>query len=208
MMNSIKLWIGLILGIVVITSCSYNRGPGTDNYDPNHPGFRYTPAYAMYISVPYEGYSQVKGEKSPYNANGMNMKKPPEGTVPRGKKAYEYPFADDPEGYEMAGDSLDNPLPATQKNIAQGKKHYRTYCQQCHGEKGKSGGPVMASGKFPEPHFGEFSSDYIDSLPEGKMYHSITYGRNLMGSHASQVDPKERWQIIHYINEVLNNIEE
>jgi hypothetical protein len=31
------------------------------------------------------------------------------------------------------------------------------------------------------------------------MFHSITYGKNLMGSYASQVTPKQRWMIISYI---------
>jgi len=36
-------------------------------------------------------------------------------------------------------------------------------------------------------------------LSEGKMYHTIMYGLNMMGSHASQVSHEERWMIIKYI---------
>jgi hypothetical protein len=38
-----------------------------------------------------------------------------------------------------------------------------------------------------------------ESMTEGTMYYSITYGRNLMGSYASQLSPKQRWEIIYYI---------
>lgn len=31
------------------------------------------------------------------------------------------------------------------------------------------------------------------------MYHSITYGKGLMGSHASQINQMERWQVIQYV---------
>ena len=31
------------------------------------------------------------------------------------------------------------------------------------------------------------------------MFYSITYGKNMMGSYASQLTDKQRWMIIHYI---------
>lgn len=36
-------------------------------------------------------------------------------------------------------------------------------------------------------------------LSEGKMFHTVTYGQNMMGSHASQLNHTERWMIISYI---------
>ena len=33
-------------------------------------------------------------------------------------------------------------------------------------------------------------SDKLKDLPEGKMYHTLTYGKGLMGSHASQLSQK------------------
>jgi hypothetical protein len=39
----------------------------------------------------------------------------------------------------------------------------------------------------------------LKNLSAGKMYHSITHGKNLMGSYASQVNPTERWKIIRFI---------
>ena len=36
-------------------------------------------------------------------------------------------------------------------------------------------------------------------LPEGKMYHTITYGKGVMGSHASQLNKEERWLVVHYV---------
>jgi hypothetical protein len=44
----------------------------------------------------------------------------------------------------------------------------------------------------------------MKDLSDGKMFHSITYGRNLMGSHASQLTQEERWTIIHYVNTLQN----
>jgi hypothetical protein len=36
-------------------------------------------------------------------------------------------------------------------------------------------------------------------MPDGQMFYSITYGKNLMGSYASQLNSTQRWQVIAYI---------
>jgi hypothetical protein len=38
-------------------------------------------------------------------------------------------------------------------------------------------------------------------MPEGTMFHSVTYGKGMMGSYASQLTTKQRWMVIHYIKE-------
>jgi mono/diheme cytochrome c family protein len=38
-------------------------------------------------------------------------------------------------------------------------------------------------------------------MAEGTMYHSVTYGKNSMGSYASQLSTEQRWMVIHYIKE-------
>ena len=44
-------------------------------------------------------------------------------------------------------------------------------------------------------------ADDMKALPEGKMFHSVTYGKGQMGSYASQLSTKQRWMIISYIKE-------
>ena len=39
-------------------------------------------------------------------------------------------------------------------------------------------------------------------ITEGSIYHVLMHGKNLMGSHSSQLTYKERWQIVQYV-EVL-----
>ena len=48
-------------------------------------------------------------------------------------------------------------------------------------------------------------STKLKDLPEGKMYHTLQYGKGLMGSHASQLSQKERWLIIEYIKTLQGN---
>ena len=39
----------------------------------------------------------------------------------------------------------------------------------------------------------------LKDLSEGKMFHTLMYGKNLMGSHASQISAEDRWKIIYYV---------
>ena len=36
-------------------------------------------------------------------------------------------------------------------------------------------------------------------ITEGSIFHVITYGLNSMGSHANQLDAKERWLVANYV---------
>ena len=42
-------------------------------------------------------------------------------------------------------------------------------------------------------------ADDMKKLPEGTMFHSVTYGKNAMGSYASQLSTQQRWMVIAYI---------
>ncbi|HMV15432.1 MAG TPA: cytochrome c, partial [Chitinophagales bacterium] len=44
------------------------------------------------------------------------------------------------------------------------------------------------------------------SLPDGKRYHTVMYGKGLMGSYASQLNHKERWLVLSYVKKNLQGI--
>lgn len=180
--------LGLSIIAVSVISCTSSG---------DHPGYEYAPD--MYISKGYEPFSQVA--KNELNPNGMNMRLPVAGTVARGQLAYLYPFPNTAEGYEASA-GFRNTVPATKANVAEGEQLYMTYCWNCHGKKGGNDGPVIAGGKFPPPPWANYQSEYIQTLPEGKIYHTITYGKGLMGSHASVLSPTERWKVISYVKQL------
>jgi hypothetical protein len=39
-------------------------------------------------------------------------------------------------------------------------------------------------------------------MPIGTMYAAVKYGKNAMGSYASQLDIKQRWQVLAYVKKV------
>jgi hypothetical protein len=57
------------------------------------------------------------------------------------------------------------------------------------------------SGKYPAAPANFKDAKYIN-MPVGTMYHAIMYGKNLMGSYASQLDEKQRWMVLAYIKKV------
>ena len=159
----------------------------------------------MYSSIPYDTY----GENSNFE-NGMEARQPVEGTVPRGYLPYAY--ANTVEGYTMAGDSLENPIALNNDVLAKGKDLYGKFCVHCHGDKGQGDGIIVQNGKFPPPPSYSTGASSgggdMKDLADGKIFHSITYGKNLMGSHASQLTQEERWTIIHYVNTLQNPLGE
>ncbi|WP_291400485.1 cytochrome c [Daejeonella sp.] len=172
----------------VMTSCSDNRSTGLEF------------ARNMYDPIAYNPDQPNKNFK-----DGKTAQTPPAGTTPVGfDKNDVYPNTI--EGYESAGKSLSNPLPVTIPTLEEGKTLYLNMCSQCHGLEGKGDGSIVKLGKFPAPpSYGTGNSSrggaMID-LTDGKIYHTITHGVNLMGSHKSQLTPEQRWKVVMYVHEL------
>lgn len=128
----------------------------------------------------------------------QTAKLPVAGTVARGFVPYAYPNT--PEGYEAAGLNLRNPLDAAMRETweKQGEELYGKFCVHCHGATGAGDGKVAAKLPGPPPAY----DGALKNLPEGKIFHSITYGKNSMGSHASQLTAEERWKLVYYVQKL------
>ena len=163
---------------ILLTACN----------DKRTPQLQYMPD--MYESVPYNTDGEIGLKGNPVNS------KPVAGTIPRGGHAA-YDIADTNEGYEKAKSGLKNPFDVTEKNLEVGKKMYTIYCISCHGKKGDGNGYLSQADKFAG------IPNYKDrDITEGSIYHVLIHGKNLMGSHSSQLTYKERWQVVQYV-EVL-----
>jgi len=42
-------------------------------------------------------------------------------------------------------------------------------------------------------------------LKAGHIFHTITFGLNAMGPHATQINEEERWKIVLYVQEELQH---
>lgn len=169
------------------------------------PGYEYMPD--MYRGPQIEGYldyGSIRDSIRPELVHGLSVRQPPKGTVPYTDNALNdipYTIPNTLEGYEKAGEVLKSPFPQSKELIAEGKVIYEHFCMHCHGATGQGDGPVVTNGGFPPiPSY----SKQLKDLPEGKMFHTITYGKNLMGSHASQLTKTERWKVIAYVKTLQN----
>ncbi len=180
-MKSFKIIIALIL-VAGFMSCNNKRKPQVQ-YMPD-----------MYESVPYNANGAVSAGNVPVN------RKPVPGTVSRaGVVAYDIPNTND--GYEKAKVELKNPYKATEANLEKGKALYNIYCISCHGVKGDGNGVLSQREKF------EGIPNYKDrDITEGSIYHVIMHGKNLMGSHSSQLNYKERWQVVQHVEKLRNEM--
>ncbi|NII85783.1 mono/diheme cytochrome c family protein [Pedobacter sp. SG908] len=166
--------------------------------DKRSTGLEY--ARNMYDPIAYNPDQPNKNFK-----DGKTAQLPPAHTKPVGFTEYdEYPNTK--EGYEAAGVSMVNPLPVDTVNLAQGKHLFTVFCSPCHGEKGDGQGHLVKIEKFsgvPAYQTGSSSrGGNMADLTAGKIYHTITYGVNNMGSHASQISPTDRWKVVMYVQQL------
>lgn len=190
--------------------------------DPNSPGVEYMPDMYRSPSIePYVDYGEVRGEVNEDAKNTRSALHPPKGTIPyygKGENVsimlpYEhgapkaadvthglYGVKQDPNGYKNAA-SDKNPIPYSEAVLEEGKDLYTKFCQHCHGENGDGQGKIAQNGAI------QGIPDYatkLKDLPEGQIFYSITYGKGLMGSHASQLNKAERWKVTHYVKALQN----
>lgn len=148
----------------------------------------------MYEAVPGDPYSESK-----VFANGTEAQAPVKGTIARGHVPYEFP--DTEAGYQAAKASLVSPLTEADKDAKKAANLYTIYCSVCHGAKGDGQGALVQNEKFLG------IPNYKDrEVTEGSIYHVIMYGKNMMGSHASQLTEKERWLVVSHVQKLRNQL--
>ncbi len=191
-MNKLRLLIfslSLVVVVVFMSSCFNNRSTGLE-YAPN-----------MYEHKAFDPDQPNENFK-----DGKTAQLPPDGTTPVGFDRLEDDYPNTLEGYEAASKSLSNPYPLTMANLEEGKTLYLNMCSHCHNLDGKGNGSIIKLQKFPPPpSYSTGTSSRggaMKDLTDGKIFHTITYGVNLMGPHKYQLTPTERWKIVMYVHEL------
>lgn len=183
----------LSLAFVVVSffSCREKNGLAPE-YMPDM--FR-SPSIETYVD-----YGEVRDKQHPEMKDIMSAKIPVKGTIPRGFTPYGY--ENTPADYELAGSNLKNPFGSNELVVKEGEILYGMFCTQCHGTTGQGDGILIQRDKFPP-----LPVKFVPGLaiPEGKMFHTLTYGKGLMGSHSSQLDKEERWKLISFIRTKFMN---
>jgi len=172
------------------------------------PGAIYMPDMAYSVAI--ETYAKLDSSKFTNNGSEIGEGKiyytanPVAGTMARGDELpfpYEMDKTGDSTNY-VASKQVQNPVPAlTSLQMKEAERLYLVNCGICHGSKLDGNGPLYkdGSGPFPSAPKNFMGDPLMISMPEGQMFYSMTYGKNMMGSYASQITTRQRWMIIHYI---------
>lgn len=184
------LIIASLTAVVALTACSdVKRTPGTIYM----PDMAYSRAYESYAD-----HSNLAEKGINYNS------RPVVGTISREE---DMPFhipmdkPGDTTNY-TASKAVPNPYDTLSKtDMDEAERLYLINCGICHGDKLNGNGPLYKDGAGPyaaKPAALVGDAKY-EAMPAGQMFYSVAYGKNLMGSYASQLSRKQRWQVIAYI---------
>jgi len=179
--NLKTLTLGAVAGVMAfgLTSCADA---------PNSPGYEYMPDMYRDGVLKYYNTYTIGKDTLP------SAMKPVAGTIARGYM----PGIPAGMDYEKAGVYLKNPIAFNDAVLTEGQAIYGKFCVHCHGEAGKGDGKVGLKLPGAPPAY----DGPLKNLPEGKMFYTITNGKGLMGSHASQLSVEERWKVIYYVQKL------
>jgi mono/diheme cytochrome c family protein len=186
----------IVLLVVVAASCSnVKRAPGKV-YMPDMAYSRTHESYAPIDSSVYTNDTSAMRSSSKYFFNAT----PVHGTVRRGD-TISYDVTDtDTASYNLS-DNVLNPL-ARELSTDEYNSIDRLYninCGICHGTKLDGNGPLWKAQKLPNQPAILVGNPKYETMSEGKMFYSITYGKNSMGGYSSQLTKLQRWQMTKYI---------
>lgn len=184
-MKKITSYILFVLATTLVVSCSseYNRKPGK-TYAPD-----------MVYSVARDYYNSteaLEAEKASYN------KMPVKGTIAREQALPDHIAEFDTTAAKAHACSYS----LTDADVEEGQRLYMIYCGICHGTQLDGNGPLYTSGKFAAMPANLKSGEKYLKMTQGQIYHAIVYGKNSMGSYASQLETKQRWKVVAYIKKV------
>lgn len=132
--------------------------------------------------------------RSDFFADQRSERPPVEGTVARGElreDAYFYTgkIGNNPGAYM--------PFPVTKEVLERGRERYNIYCAPCHSRLGDGNGFIPSRGFARKPP--SYHSERLQKAPLGYFYDVITNGFGTMPDYASQIVPRDRWNIVAYV---------
>ena len=130
-------------------------------------------------------------EENPNFADGMTLRAPVPGTIPRGLPPLSF------AGDAPAAASVENPFSADDRGaVERGAAVFANFCQPCHGSTGQGDGLVPKHG-FPAPP--PLSRGQTQKKTDAQFFQILANGQNSMPSYASQISREDRWRAILYL---------
>jgi mono/diheme cytochrome c family protein len=161
---------------------------------------------------------KVKAQKpSGFFADGLGSRLPiaqtqPRGFNPDGERSIggipEHEFGGQTGYYytgevgDYYGSGMPEELGLTPDNatelIQRGKERYGIYCAICHGSSGDGLG-ITANYGVPGIANLQLPTFNAETYPDGRMYHTITFGKGMMSGYGYNIPVRDRWAIVAYV---------
>jgi mono/diheme cytochrome c family protein len=154
---------------------------------PEQPNYEFLPEMVDSLAA-YDTFAP-----NPNTPDGKTILTRVPGTIARGRMPLH--FGPGPAEAERAGRERMSPIPESPAARARGERVFKTFCAVCHGAAGEGDGPVI--GKFPMPP--SLVAERAKKMPDGQIWHVITFGQGLMASYAAQVEEADRWKVVQHL---------
>ncbi len=132
--------------------------------------------------------------------NGISTRQPVDSTVPRYGSKYNFEQVE----YMIPEAQFTNPLPDDTFYLERGRERFETFCVPCHNHDGKGKGLIITKANlkpgeegFPEP--ANLTRPETKKMTDGRFFHVLSSGQNLMFGVTEKLSVNERWSVIKYI---------
>jgi len=132
--------------------------------------------------------------RSDFFSDQRSERPPVEGTIARGELRADTYFYTGKTG-NTPGDYM--PFPVTKEVLERGRERYNIYCAPCHSRVGDGNGFIPSRGFPRKPP--SYHIPRLQKAPLGYFYDVITSGFGIMPDYASQIPPRDRWNIVAYV---------
>jgi mono/diheme cytochrome c family protein len=175
-----------ISGALLLTGCSVassSRRPPIEVWDD------------MDRQEKFKAQSSVGQDLYGVFSDRRSNRRPPEGTVARGKLVLE-----DAMNTGLVNASTytgRNPVALTPEVLKLGEDKYEVYCTPCHDRAGTGQGIVNLREPTYKP--GNLMDERIRAFADGQLYYTITNGKGNMNGYKYQLTVPERWAVVYYV---------
>jgi hypothetical protein len=129
---------------------------------------------------------------SDFYTDGMSMRQPPPGTVPRQRITGNKALTTGRQGTELV---TTIPMKVDEPFMRLGQKRYNITCGTCHGPLGDGDSIVARQMSLKPPP----SLMLFADRPVGYLFEVATQGHGLMAAYATELTVKERWAVVAYV---------
>lgn len=93
--------------------------------------------------------------------------------------------------------ALKNPVPFTEKSVAQGKSLFSTQCVMCHGKTGNGKGELATVMHVSPPDFTDPAT--LSQRTDGELFTIIKSGTGAMPSQGERLKVNQTWDLVNFL---------